>query len=173
MRSPGIAPRVTPRRSLGCIDADQCTHRNAMLDFRGFGGDLAWGGLCIDVDQCQRCRVAVSCVYWSTSMGPGPCLVRGSAVGVGRDAGRRGGGGGGGGVGGGPPKGSASTLTNASANMYDDNVDSGQHRCRGPPRGAQRARLPTPGKIVRNRETPVSTSRFRANWRVPDPWRLV
>src|SRR4051812_47189092 len=96
-----------------------------------FRGDAARGGPCIDVDQCQRCRVAVLCMHWSTSMGSGLVECVESAVEVGRYACRRGGG-----VGGAPPKGSESTLTNASANMSDDNVDSGQRRCHGPPRGA-------------------------------------
>src|SRR4051812_9146364 len=54
-----------------------------------FRGDLVRGWDCIDVDQCQRCRGAFLCAYWSTSMGSSPVEYvgcAGSAVEVARDA---------------------------------------------------------------------------------------
>src|SRR4051794_24308558 len=50
-----------------------------------FRGGLVWGALCIDVDQCKRCRGAFLCVYWSTSMGSGSVECVGSAAELGRD----------------------------------------------------------------------------------------
>src|SRR4051794_8167579 len=50
--------------------------------------------------------------------------------------------------------GSASTLTNASANMSDDNVDSGQRRCRGPLR-RQASTMGAAGQDRADRGSPV------------------